>query len=156
LLALTLASVVPFLETCSGCGTVVEGSLCIDGGECATSFAFTVAGSVVVAALCGLFASNATTAFRMRRARYHGSLLTSAGRTDGALAQVLSLSSLAGGALLAGVGALAPWFSGFACHEGCPPPYILAGPPLDALLVGAGLAIVGAAVFLRTSRPRAA
>jgi hypothetical protein len=138
-----------WLQTCGGCGSSLEGTIC-DGtypGGCGTYLAITVAALVVLTGLCVLFGVNASSAYRARRGVTVTSLLRPEGRSPGVWVQVGSLTALLEGGILAAAGALAPILGTF-CLEGCPPPYLLRSVPLDLVVVGVLLAVAGSCGFL--------
>jgi hypothetical protein len=150
LVATVIASSGPFLQTCAGCGSTVEGTLCYGtaSGGCAATDAFDVALGTVMSGLCLLFAIHASVAYRLKRGLAVSSLLQPQGRSARRLIQVGSLTVMSEGALFALVGLLIPWFALENCHEGCPPPYVLNGTPLNLTLLGGVALLVAASLFL--------
>jgi len=151
LIALTLIGAGPYLQTCTECGTTVEGSFC-DGnspGGCGEGLATAVALATVTSGLSLLFAIHASAAYRLKRGLGAASLLKPEGRSGPILIQVASLAVMAEGALFAAAAGLTPLFQ--FCLEGCPAPYTLSGITLQFALVGLLALLGGTTTFLVSS-----
>jgi cell division protein FtsW (lipid II flippase) len=153
LVAIGLAVLVPSLGTCQMCGVQFDGTICSgsSAGGCGGLLALAASGLVALTGLCLLTALNASAAYRAKRGARVVSFLDPAGRPSGAAFQVASLTLLAEGPQLLGIGLVVPLLQ--PCREGCPIPYSILGLQWAFIAAGILLFVAGALGFV-TGRER--